>query len=206
MSSRNNNFSNRAQKAKISILQASEAIAKPPTHVQAQSLESSNKDTASVLVTWRPPGEDAAYIGTDGKEYSGKSQDAQAVVSYTVQSSCDGGQTWKDNNCGTSDTECRVDGLPGDKACAFRVRSGSVGGWGAPSEVGIALTTKTSSPPPAAVIVVIVIAVLLLVACGVWYFMCGGKGGGGKKPPPPPPGGGAGFNNIPAPGGYGQGY
>ena len=143
-------------------------------------------------------------------------------IAYTVQYSCDGGTSWMPTNCANSERSCRIDMLPAGTACAFRVRSGSTGGWSAPSATAVALTSHSDasiacaqqlinqvngqylSPGATVAIVVGMIAVLLLLLCCVWYFMCGGANAFRKAPPPPPP---AKFDNAipppPPPAGYG---
>ena len=59
MSSRNNNFSNRAQKAKLTTLTEASALPEAPTNVRAWPIDSINNDEnqASMMVSWAPPGE-----------------------------------------------------------------------------------------------------------------------------------------------------
>jgi len=216
MSSRNNNFSNRAQKATLNIATEPGRLPQKPTHVVATPVPNTvNPEQASVDVTWGPPGEDAAYVGTDGRPYVGYSQEALMPVAYTVQYSCDGGETWTPTQCRTNERSCRIDMLPAGTPCAFRVRSGSPGGWSAPSETAVTLTTHSEaslgcaqtlmqqvngnylSPGMMAAIVLVIIAAMLVVLCCVWYFMCGGASSFQKSPPPPPPGGK--FGEIPPP-------
>merc|ERR1719515_554416 len=54
MSSRNNNFSNRAQKAKIDVLTSAHVAPQSPVDVQAAVTEGGNSGT--VRVTWQPAG------------------------------------------------------------------------------------------------------------------------------------------------------
>lgn len=128
MSSRNNNFSNRAQKAKVTALSEPSVLPGAPTHVTATPLASVNPAQASVEVRWAPPGEAATYVGTDGRSYTGFSQEALTPIAYTVQYSCDGGDTWLPTSCQSLERVCRIDMLPAGTPCAFRVRSGSTGG------------------------------------------------------------------------------
>mgnify|MGYP002634891444 FL=1 len=137
MSSRNNNFSNRAQKAKLSVLETPTVVPPPPVNVTVQTLPSAKSEAASVKVTWSPPG--SAYKGTDGKEYWGMAQVDSQVIAYMVQYSYDGGDTWLPTPCVTSAIsgtsalappyECTIENLPAGTPTAFRVRSGSSGGW-----------------------------------------------------------------------------
>ena len=218
MSSRNNNFSNRAQKASLKVLDTPYVLPQAPTHVLATPVPNpANPQQASVRVTWGPPGEEAAYVGTDGIPYQGFSQEAQAPVAYTVQYSCDGGEEWTPTNCRNTQRSCDIDRLPAGTPCAFRVRSGSEGGWSYPSDTAVTLTAPSDSsiacaqqlinevngnyisPAMMAIIVVVVIGLALCALAAVWYFMCGGANSM-KKPPPPPPK----FDGIPAPPGAPQ--
>jgi len=217
MSSRNNNFSNRAQKATITTLTEATVSPGAPTHVVATSVVLPGfPEQASVTVSWGPPGEEAPYIGTDGRNYTGYSQEARAPMGYTVQYSCDGGETWTPyTNCANSENSCQIDMLPAGTPCAFQVRSASTGGFSEPSSSAIALTQHSEAslacaqqlranlngeylqPGAVAAIVVAVLAVVILIPCLVWFFMCGGAASFRRSPPPPPPGGK--FDNIPPP-------
>jgi len=220
MSSRNNNFSNRAQKAKITTLTAPAALPDAPTHVIATPVSSGNSHRASMVVTWSPPGEASAYVGTNGQPYTGYAQEAQLPIAYTVQYSCDGGENWVPTNCENTQLTCRIDALPAGTPCAFRVRSGTTGGWSTPSETAVALTTHSEesracaqqmvdmvngnylSPGATAGIVIAVIAGVLLAGCLIWYFLCGGANQFRRSPPPPPPGGKYDIPPPPPPGQY----
>jgi len=211
MSSRNNNFSNRAQKAKLTALATPGALAEPPTNVRAVPVDSGNPEAAAVVVEWSYPGEATPYVDTEGNPQPGYSQEAQAPIAYTVYYSCDGGDTWNPTQCVNTETSCRVDRLPAGTPCAFRVHSGSSGGWSTPSEVAVVLTADSEdsrecrekllaqvdgnylSPGTTAGIVVGIILAVLLILAVVWYVKCKNK----KTPAPPPPVGG--MNNIPAP-------
>jgi hypothetical protein len=217
MSSRNNNFSNRAQKATITTLTEATVSPGAPTHVVATSVVLPGfPEQASVTVSWGPPGEEAPYMGTDGRNYTGYSQEARAPMGYTVQYSCDGGETWTPyTNCANSENSCQIDMLPAGTPCAFQVRSASTGGFSEPSSSAIALTQHSEAslacaqqlranlngeylqPGAVAAIVVAVLAVVILIPCLVWFFMCGGAASFRRSPPPPPPGGK--FDNIPPP-------
>jgi len=205
MSSRNNNFSNRAQKAKLRTLTEPSAVSKKPTNVRVRNIPNiENPEQAKVIVSWGPPGEETPYQGIDGKTYTGYSQDAKKPIAYTVQYSCDGGTTWIPTTCTSNDNSCEIEQLPAGTTCAFQVRSGTTGGWSAPSETAVTQTTHSEasqacadqlmaqvngdymSPASTAMTIVGVVAGLGLVLGGVWYFMFRGKGA--KPPPPPPPG------------------
>jgi len=203
MSSRNNNFSNRAQKARLVTTAEPSAVPKKPCCVSVEAVPNVvNPEQAKVIVTWGKPGEETAYEGTDGKKYSGYSQDAKLPIAYTVQYSCDGGVTWVPTNCQNSESQCEIDQLPAGTTCAFQVRSGSPGGWSPPSETGVVRTLDSEaslacaeqlmaqvngeymSPTTTAMICVAVVAVLLLV---LYFAYKKFGGGGGKDAPPPPP-------------------
>jgi len=205
MSSRNNNFSNRAQKASLTVLDTPTVVPPPPVKVQVETLPSETPERASVRVSWSPPGAAKTYIGTDGKEYTGYAQEDALVIAYTVQYSYDGGQTWNPTSCQGSQTSCIVNDLPAGTPTAFVVHSGSAGGWSAPSEKAVAMTVHSEasaacaaqlvdrmngnfiSPGTTAAIIVGVLAAVLLCLCLVWAFLCGGKAFFCSPPPPPPP-------------------
>jgi len=108
MSSRNNNFSNRAQKAKLTTTTTPTSVPGAPTHVTATPVPNpANPEQARVRVTWSPPGESVPYIGSNGQNYTGYSQEAQAPIAYTVQYSCDGGESWTPTNCQINDRTCQ---------------------------------------------------------------------------------------------------
>merc|ERR1719230_283691 len=71
MSSRNNNFSNRAQKAHLKVLASPTAPVDPPVNVRATPLPNDNPNIAKMQVSWSPPGSRSGYVGTDGVEYWG---------------------------------------------------------------------------------------------------------------------------------------
>jgi hypothetical protein len=204
MSSRNNNFSNRAQKAKLNVVNSPSAVPGKPTKVVAEAVPNpTNPEQARVLVKWGHPGEDTPYEGTDGKPYSGYSQEAKAPIAYTVQYTCDGGQTWVPTNCQSSEMQCTIEQLPAGTTCGFQVKSGSTGGWSTGSETAIVKTADSESslecaqklqaqlngeymsPGTLAAIVLGIVAFMLLVLGVVWSKFC--RGGGSKDAPPPPP-------------------
>jgi len=220
MSSRNNNFSNRAQKGSITVSSEAHTRPPPPLDVQVQAVPGPSSENGKVVVTWQPPGQTnpdgtfRAYVGTDGEKYWGVEQDAQMAASYRVQYSEDGGQHWHPTNCITScsppDCQCEIDGLKAGTPIAVRVRSAGAGGMSLPSAVGVAQTEHSSSsrecdqklqneadgnfvsPGATAAIVIGCIAGAALLACAGWIFLCGGKEYFARhmRPPPPPPPGG----------------
>jgi len=81
------------------------------------------------------PESDVASIGFDGKEYWEVEQLAAGTpADYKVERTCDGGITWVSvNECRGNINSCTVTMLPAGTTCGFRVRAGSVGGWGVAS-------------------------------------------------------------------------
>merc|ERR1719238_2429360 len=97
MSSRNNNFSNRAQKAMLQVATTPSLTPEAPANVQVTTVESGSSARASVKVSWVKPGNSNANVGTDGKEYWGMDQESSAkALDYQVEYSLDGGEenTW----------------------------------------------------------------------------------------------------------------
>jgi len=205
MSSRNNNFSNRAQKAKIEVASTPTVLPNPPVDVTVTPLAGESETRRSVLVTWKPPGDRFAYVGTDGKEYSGYAQEDQVAIAYTVQYSYDGGLNWNPTpGCASSVGECEIVDLPAGTPIAVRVRSASDGGWSEASEVAVTRTDHSPSsehcydllvaevdgnvlsPGEIAAIVLGVIAGLLLIGGGAWLKFGGGQKYFSAKPPAPP--------------------
>jgi len=214
MSSRNNNFSNRAQKAKLTTLDTPTTVPPPPVNVTVTSLPSESSERASVLVQWLPPGSATPYKGSDGHTYitdssgNGYAQEDSLAIAYTVQYSYDGGVSWNPTPCQNTENSCVINNLPAGTPTAFIVRAGSAGGWSTPSEKAVALTEHSDasracaqqlvdqvngnfvSPGATAAIVVGVLAAVLVALCLVWVFMCGGMAffaGKFSSPPPPPP-------------------
>jgi len=219
MSSRNNNFSNRAQKAKITTLNTRTVVPPPPVNITTVTVDSGSSTRKSVRVSWDPPGSSTPYVGTDGKTYTvdangkGYNQVDSMAIAYTVQYSYDGGESWNPTSCQNTENSCVVDNLPAGTPTTFIVRSGSEGGWSEPSTKAVILTphSETSracaqqivdqvngdslTAGETAAIVVGVLAAVLVLLCLIWVFMCGGKDffvGKFSAPPPPPPK----FNNY----------
>ena len=206
MSSRNNNFSNRAQKAVLTGLASGTRLPPPPERVVATPLENPEDPAkAKVKLTWGPPGAHQGYIDTNGNEMWDMEQKYSAPATYTVQQSCDGGETWLDapNQCQTSAYECEITStptapLPAGSVCAFRVLAATAGGWGEPSEPAIVKTADSPASArfnqqlseeasgtyvdaPAIIMIVLgVIAVICLIAIVVFFMMR-------RQAPPPPP-------------------
>jgi hypothetical protein len=132
MSSRNNNFSNRAQKAKLTVLDTSSVPPLAPVNVQATAMENSgNEESAIVKLTWEPYGGEP-YVGTDGKTYTGRSEALKQSAAYFVQLSYDGGvEWWNYEGCwpvtGSQGTECTIEGLMAGTTYNFRVYAGASG-------------------------------------------------------------------------------
>mmetsp|Transcript_12461 Transcript_12461/g.31838 ORF Transcript_12461/g.31838 Transcript_12461/m.31838 type:complete len:835 (+) Transcript_12461:34-2538(+) len=220
MSSRNNNFSNRAQKGKVDVANTPHNLPPPPLNVTTWSVPGPSASEGKVIVTWNPPGRvnpdgtPSPTIGTDGKQYWGLDQESIRASSYRVQYSEDGGNSWEPTNCITScvppNCMCTIDGLKAGTPIAVRVRAKSAGGLSEPSALAVARTEHSSSsrecdqklaseadgnfvtPGNVAAIVVGVLAGLALCLCGIWVVFCGGKEYFARhmRPPPPPPPGG----------------
>lgn len=203
MSSRNNNFSNRAQKAKLRVLDQQTAPEPPPVNLQAVPLPSTNPDRAAMRVTWAPPGSSSGHVDSDtGRVMWNMDQESSTPDAYYVMYTLDGGVTWyRAENCGTSSvTVCDVDYLPAGTPVGFKVHSYSEAGLGAPSDVVLAATPdsekseqcrqelldymegKYLSSGMIVLIVLLVMAGAVAIAFGV--FMIRRR----QPPPPPPPG------------------
>jgi hypothetical protein len=203
MSSRNNNFSNRAQKAHLTVMANPTLPPGEPVAVVAEAVSTGDPEKAAVKVSWALPGSEVGYTGFDGKEYWGMEQQTAPIVDYTVEYSLEGGAdgTWVSGgaSCSGNINECTVEGLPAGTPTVFRVRAGSNGGWSEPSEVASAKTLDSAASEacnkqlrdmadgsyvaPGSIVAIVfgVIAILLLIGAGV-YFMKR------RAPPPPPPG------------------
>jgi len=202
MSSRNNNFSNRAQKAKLTVLQTPTAPVDPPVNLRAEPLPSPDENIARMRVTWAPPGSKTGHIDTDtGREMWGMDQDARNPAAYSVQYTLDGGSSWTPvENCQSSARECNVDWLPAGTPVGFRVHSGSEAGWGPASEIVLAQTTNSETSERCrqdlldhmdgkflsngAVVVIVLVVVAGVVGLVFLVFMIRRR----QPPPPPPPG------------------
>jgi len=202
MSSRNNNFSNRAQKAKLTVLQSSSVPPGEPVGVTVTAVDSGDSSKASAQVSWNLPGSQVPYTGFDGKSYMGMEQQASGgVVDFYVEYSIQGGSTgtWvaAGPQCTGNIRTCTVDGLPAGTPTVFRVKSGSVGGWGAASAISAVKTAdsdtsrecnkrlleeaegKYTNPGEIVAIVFGVIAILLLIGAVIFVMR--------RRQPPPPP-------------------
>lgn len=218
MSSRNNNFSNRAQKAKLKVLDVPSAPVSQPVNVQAVPVPTDNPSVSSMRVSWAPPGSATGYVDTDtGKVMWGKDQDAVNPAAYSVQYTTDGGESWTPvEKCQSSATECTVDNLPAGATIGFKVHSGSEAGWGPPSETVLAVapgagcTCRKADPLitscgqdvcyavesfPAAsdcdeggMPAAAIVAIVFLVLAGVALFGFLFTMVRRQQPPPPPPG------------------
>ena len=96
MSSRNNNFSNRAQKAHLTVMANPTLPPGEPVAVVAEAVSTGDPEKAAVKVSWALPGSEVGYTGFDGKEYWGMEQQTAPIVDYTVEYSLEGGAdgTW----------------------------------------------------------------------------------------------------------------
>jgi len=202
MSSRNNNFSNRAQKAMLRTLDTPEILPREPSRVSVTPIPNDvNPAQARMLVSWSPPGSDAATIGTDGKEYWAVEQiQGGTPGDYKVERSCDGGLTWVTvPECRGNVRTCEVTQLPAGTTCGFRVRGATVGGWGVASTPVMARTldSGTSSSCTDQVYNEIsgmqslsngtIVAIVLGVIAGVLFVAFSLFMLKRRTPPPPPP-------------------
>jgi len=203
MSSRNMNFSNRAQKAKLTTLASTSVLAHAPVAVVVTPVDSGDAARGSVLVSWSAPGAEAAAIGTDGEEYWAYEQQNTAVVDYYVSYSTDGGATWVagPSSCGGLALSCTIDELPAGTTTLVQVQAGSSAGWGEPSEVSYAATLESSDSKdcasmlqeqaegdyvaPGTIIAAVfgAFAILILIGAVLFYLK--------RRQPPPPPKGAA---------------
>jgi len=209
MSSRNNNFSNRGQKGKITVLEGIKHVPpKPPSNVQAEVVrEGAN---AAVSLTWNAH-DGEPYTATNGKVFPGRSEQLALAATYLAQYSADGGKSWTTANCAGSEAAtpecsdgglkctCQIGELSAGTTYAFQVLTGGRGGWGQPSAMAIKATSQTSesqkfadqlkksakgeglSAGAIAGIVFAVLGALGLLAFGIFLFRR-------RQPPPPPPG------------------
>jgi len=217
MSSRNNNFSNRAQKAKLHVLTTPTAPLAAPVNVRATPLANpDNQDIARMKLEWAPPGSNVGHVDVvSGQPVWGKDQVAGVVGAYSVQYTIDGGASWAAvENCRTTQTECVIDFLPAGTPVGFRVHSGNEAGWGEPSEVVLAKTLDSSTSlscqqqlvdqmsgnylSPGSVVAIVLGVFAALAALAFTVFMIRRR----TPPPPPPPG----MMKEVAPPGVGGGY
>ena len=148
MSSRNNNFANRGQKAKLTVLSSPSVVPRAPVDVQVVNNGTGGScaaSTATVEVTWSPPGSPVPFTGSDGKLYRGYEQENTGIVDYRVQISSDSGSTWTTASmCSGSGTYCTVTGLPTSTNLLFKVLAGSVLGGYSDGSLLAPLTTSDS--------------------------------------------------------------
>ena len=150
-STRNHAFSERSQKAHLTVLTTSTVPPNEPVRVQAVPIDSDNG--GAVSVQWAPPGSTAGYTGFDGREYLGMEQQTAPITGYKVEYSIEGGAeaSWVEYaGCpacaiGAATCACTVEGLPAATTTVFRVRAGSGGVWGTESDLAAAATPP--SPP-----------------------------------------------------------
>jgi len=205
MSSRNNNFSNRAQKASLTTVTTSSIVPEPPSHVQVTPIETGSSSNAGAHVTWAKAGAEVANIGFDRQEYWGMSQShsVASAYAYKVMKSCDGGATWQEaEGCEyTSNEECDVTGLLPGTACLIEVFAmNAKEEWSSPSAVAVVQTFDSAlsaemrqalqdeldgkTKLSAGDIVAIVVGVLAFLICvGFIVFLIKRR----QPPPPPPP-------------------
>jgi len=209
MSSRNNNFSNRAQKARIDVLTSSHVAPQPPVEVAANVVGGGS--AGSVEVNWKPSGA-ASYADTNGGIVDGVSEQTTMASEFIVQSSSDGGATWYNvegcENVPSNEWKCTAENLPAGTPMQFRVLTGGASGWSDPSEPATTFTDETGASKQCkqmlqqqadgtyisvgtiVAIVFGVIAGIALIGFGVFLLRR-------RQPPPPPPGNA--FKTVPPP-------
>jgi len=104
-------------------------------NVQAQAVDNTaDPAKQTVKLTWQPAGGEP-YVATDGKTYSGVTEQYWQVAAYKVQASNDAGANWFNlDDCDGVVTECEVSNLMAGTTYSFRVRAGGEGtGWSTPS-------------------------------------------------------------------------
>ena len=212
-SSRDNNFSNRAVKASLSVLDAATEKPEPPMNVRATPIVNEAAPAAAkAIVEWDPPGSGRAYIGTDAKPYWNVEQMKLAPVDYRVERSCNGGVNWIDAGpqCrGGAVNQCEVRDMPAGASCAFRVTAASAGGWSEPSAFAVAKMVDSDTSKAcedqlnhqlagtyvnSAVVfaAVAVVVILLLCLCFAAIIIR-------RRTPTPPPGGPGDFKEMEQP-------
>jgi hypothetical protein len=202
-STRNNNFSNRAQKANLKVSTSPNVTPQSPVAVSAAAVPSGSKDgSRSVEVSWAAPGGEAPATGFDGKAYWNMEQQQAEVVSYMVEYSLEGGAdgSWVDagQQCTGNINTCEVSGLPAGTPVVFRVVGGSTGGYGLPSDITAVKTDESDASKacnamlmdqasgsyfaPGSIVAIVfgVLAILCLVGAGLFILK--------RRQPPPPPG------------------
>jgi len=192
MSSRNNNFSNRAQKGKITVVNSLSVPPRPPTKLTARSVENAPEQ---VRVEWGPHGADD-YVTTSGAVVPGRSEELWDSMDYVLQVSSNAGEDWwsvercadsvsAKPECDASGTRCHcaVEALDAAATYSFRVLAGGAGGWSEPSE----MVSQTMPPGGSslnagaiAATVMAIIAALALFCAAVFFYQR-------RQPPPPPP-------------------
>jgi hypothetical protein len=205
MSSRNNNFSNRSQKASLTTVTTSSVVPDPPSAVVATSLETGSSSNAGAHVTWQDAGTDIPVEGFNRELYWGMAQAASTAgtFAYKVTKSCDGGETWQEaEGCEfTSTNECDVTGLLPGTACLIEVYAmNQKEEWSSPSAVAVVQTADSAlsaemrqalqdeldgkTKLSAGDIVAIVVGVIAFLICiGFIAFLIKRR----QPPPPPPP-------------------
>ena len=84
MSSRNNNFSNRAQKASICVSDLPSVPPDAPENVKVEAIASGDENVGALKVTWTKPGTVDNRVGFDGVEYPNTAQPNVDVIDYKV--------------------------------------------------------------------------------------------------------------------------
>merc|ERR1719502_1081166 len=200
MSSRNMNFSNRAQKASMNVGTTCGAPG-APVAVEVQAVATDNENVAALSVTWASPGSGNGAMSIDGNTYWGYDQVGVDVVDYAVSYSLDGGASWvrAGGACSGVTTGCTIDGVPAGTTALVMVQAGSSSGWGTESEVQSVMTPHSASSEscasmlsaqaegtytsPGTIVAICfgVIAIILIIAAVVFFAK--------RRQPPPSPGG-----------------
>jgi len=146
MSSRNNNFSNRAQKAMLHVEAGAGATAPAVKSVTASALTATGANLGAIRVQWAQCGPNAVGRDTDLSVVyeTDKCAEARQMEAFTVQRSLDGGETWQFatgcTSLPSSRTWCDDVTLPAGVTALYRVLSGNSAGWGEPSQTAAAQT------------------------------------------------------------------
>jgi len=207
MSSRNMNFSNRAQKATLKVLSTPSVVPKPPVAVQVNTVDSGDENKKALEVTWSKPGAKDPAIGFDGKEYWGMEQLNTQVAQYSVSYSIDGGKEWIAGPAECAQSPCTIRDLPAGTPALVKVNAWGQAGEGEPSEYVAAQTEDSdysrecretllakadgSYVAPGTIVAAVFGALAFLCLCGgvAYYF----KRQKDSNVPPPPKAPGAAY-------------
>jgi len=204
-STRNNNFSNRAQKATITVLEETSVTPGMPENVTCVPIETDDENKAAIGCYWEAPGMGSTAVGFDGLEYPNTYQSSTAVVDYQVSYSVDGGETWisAGAKCSGQVFKCSITDLPAGTTVGVIVQAGGTGGYGAYSDESFVETkeSQTSRECEATLRaqaegsyvspgVIVAISFGVIAGC---LLLAGLAFVAKRRQPPPPPGGKAGY-------------